>query len=307
MASSSIDPNAQVPDNFYPAPQESSVSGQLSSSTSVNTSPTCNTESLDRIRSVPVILSVTYVHGHSRGSINCHYLLPPPPEVDPIHLNGGRVVPGSSMLPVSDDTREGLLRDAWLDIGMDVVWEELMMSLIAEYAGAIGDIGLSIWEWRWVKTEWNMEALNPQASLRDIIELFLLTNPAAGTPLILSPVLGDDIPYSNQPSVEFEVPVVPENSYLEEEISQGNNTEFMIRDMEQNRSDEDMGDEVDSPGTLAHPSPIAEELEFEDPIGGASSGIGEPVDTGNPGSSHLPLPAYWIRTGNSMSIPTVFG
>lgn len=159
MASSSIDPNAQVPDNFYPAPQESSISGQLSSSTSANTSPTSNTESLDRIRSVPVLLSVTYVHGHSRGSINCHYLLPPPPEVDPIHLNGGRVVPGSSMLPVSDDTREGLLRDAWLDIGMDVVWEELMMSLIAEYAGAIGDIGLSIWEWRWVKTEWNMEAV----------------------------------------------------------------------------------------------------------------------------------------------------
>lgn len=152
MASSSIDPNAQVPDNFHPDPQGSSVSGQLSLSTS-------NTESLARIRSVPVILSVTYVRGHSRGSINCHYLLPPPPEVDPIHLHGGRVVPGPSMLPVSDDAREGLLRDAWLDVGMDVVWEELMMSLIAEYAGAIGDIGLSIWEWRWVKTEWNMEAV----------------------------------------------------------------------------------------------------------------------------------------------------
>lgn len=95
---------------------------------------------------------------------------------------------------------------------------------------------------------------------------------------------------------------MPENSYPEEEISQGNNTEFMIRDMEQDRSDEDMGDEVDSPGTLAHPSPIAEELEFEDPIGGASSSIGEPVDTGNPGSSHLPLPAYWIRTGNSFML-----
>lgn len=69
------------------------------------------------------------------------------------------MIPGPPMLPVSADTREGLLRDAWLDVGIDVVWEELMMSLIAEYAGAIGDIGLSIWEWRWVKTEWNMETV----------------------------------------------------------------------------------------------------------------------------------------------------
>lgn len=162
-ASSSIGPHAQVPDNFHPAPQGSSVPGLplsfTAASTFANPNPTSNRESLDRIRSVPVLLSVTYLRGHYRGSTNYHYLLPPPPGVDPIHLHGGRVAPGPPMLPVSADAREGLLRDAWLDVGMDTVWEELMMSLIAEYAGAIGDIGLSIWEWRWVKTEWNMEAV----------------------------------------------------------------------------------------------------------------------------------------------------
>lgn len=127
---------------------------------------------------------------------------------------------------------------------------------------------------------------------------------------------------------------MPGNSYHGEEISQGNNQinsldaslqspEFIIPsasplrdmpvwgDMGQNRSDEDMGgddhfdsvdDSVDSPGTLAHPSPITEELEFEDPIGGGSSSIGEPINNGGQESSHVPLPAYWIRTGNSFML-----
>lgn len=158
----------------------------------------------------------------------------------------------------------------------------------------------------------------------------------AGTPLILSPVLGDDIPYSNQPSVEFEVPVVSGNSYPEEEMSQGNNQvnslgASLLRgrgrarnphmpvggNMRQTRSNEvneDMGvddhfdsglgvdDSVDSPGTLAHPSPILEKLELEDPVGGTSRSISEPMDTRGHGSDHLPPPAYWIRTGNSFML-----
>lgn len=160
----SVASHTHVSDQFHPAALGFSGSGQLPISTtlctSANTNPAVNTaESLDRISSVPTLLSVTYLHGHYKGSTNYHYLLPPPPVVDLVHLHGGGMITGPPMLPVSADTREGLPREAWLDVGMDVVWEELMMSLIAEYAESIGDIGLSIWEWRWVKTEWNMEVV----------------------------------------------------------------------------------------------------------------------------------------------------
>lgn len=116
-------------------------------------------ELLERILSVPTILSVTYIRGQYQGSTNYHYILPPPPEVDPIHLNGGWVPPGRSMLTVSGDVLVGLPRNTWLDVSMQIVWEEVMISLIGEYAMCMNDIGLSAWQWRWVKTEWNMETV----------------------------------------------------------------------------------------------------------------------------------------------------
>lgn len=153
--------HAQIPGHFPPAPEGLSGPGQLWLPTAPcalpNLIPTLNTEQLNRILSVPTLLSVTYLRGPHKGSTNYHYLLPPPPEADPAYLDGGCVLPGQSMLPVDTDTVLGLPRDTWLDVGMDIVWEELMMSLIAEYAEFMNDIGLSAWEWRWVKTEWNRE------------------------------------------------------------------------------------------------------------------------------------------------------
>lgn len=116
-------------------------------------------ELLERILSVPTILSVTYIRGPCWGTTNYHYVLPPPPEVDPIHLNGTWALPGRSMLPVSGDILAGLPRNTWLDVSMQIVWEEVMMSLIGQYAMCMNDIGLSAWEWRWVKTAWNMETV----------------------------------------------------------------------------------------------------------------------------------------------------
>lgn len=134
---------------------------QLPTTTGIppNLAPVSDVGTLDRIRSVPALLSLTYIRGHRKGSTNYHYLLPPPPAVNPVHLQGGGVLAREPLLPVSDDTRKGLLRDVWLCADMDRVWEELMMSLIAEYTESIGDVGLSVWEWKWVKTEWNMETV----------------------------------------------------------------------------------------------------------------------------------------------------
>lgn len=161
MASSSTTPQAHIPGHFPPAPEGFPGPGQLWLPTAacalLNIIPSLNAELLNRILSVPTLLSVTYLRGPHQGSTNYHYLLPPPPEVNPAHLDGGWVLPGRSMLPVDTDTALGLPRETWLDVGMDVVWEELMMSLIAEYAEFVNDIGLSAWEWRWVKTEWNKE------------------------------------------------------------------------------------------------------------------------------------------------------
>lgn len=147
-------PHAQAPDEFHPTPRDFSDSGKI-------TLPAVaiSAELLERVLSVPTILSVTYVGGQYKGSTNYHYVLPPPPEVDPMHLNGGSVHSGRSMLPVSGDVLVGLPRNTWLDVSMQVVWEEVMISLIGEYALCMNDIGLSAWQWRWVKTEWNMETV----------------------------------------------------------------------------------------------------------------------------------------------------
>lgn len=170
--------------------------------------------------------------------------------------------------------------------------------------------------------------------------MFLLTEPAVGAPLILSPILGDGIPYSDQPSVEFEVSVVSRNSYYED-TSLGNNQingpdvslqnpELMISNvsplqgwcrignshtpaggsMGQNWSGEvsegmggddhfdnslNVDESVGSPGTLAHPSPISGAWDFGDSVVGPPSSISGILSA----EGSIPLPVYWIRTGNS--------
>lgn len=179
--------------------------------------------------------------------------------------------------------------------------------------------------------------VSPNASLKDIIRLFLETEPAPGTPLILSPILRDDIPCVYQPNVEFEVPILPGQTYYEGGMSLGNylinsldtriqNLDSMILNASppqgwyqvgNSRMSTDWGDEanmdrgrnnclgdrlhegetVESPDTLAHPSPIL----FENPQFRHSVKRRYRGEVANAAglSPNFPFPAYWVRTGNA--------